>query len=161
LLEGLQIERDNMADNVMRVWDVIGTESLVFALSAKLGKSTAYRIVSSLCRESQDRGGAIAEAMRSHPEVTAALGGIGCLEDILNPRKHLGMSSELIDRVIARLDRDIAGGDARDRATPGDAEPVVAVATGAAARGTPQAAMAIGYRPDASVASQAAVEDVP
>lgn len=98
-LATLEPDPERMRDNIDRAGGLILSEALTLALTPRLGKSQAQRVVSDIATRSQAAGG-FARAARQDDRICAALAPDE-LERALDPMAFLGSNDLLIDRAVA------------------------------------------------------------
>jgi adenylosuccinate lyase len=101
-LSGLKVKTEAMERNARAFGDAICMEAFVFEMARKLGKASAYQIIFELTQESQSKKKSIREMVEADPRVRAAVDAEK-LEQLFNPREHLGMAEKLVDGVLAEV----------------------------------------------------------
>jgi adenylosuccinate lyase len=101
LLEGLVVKPENMRRNLERAGGLTGSEALLMALAEPLGRDRAHALVSELAREARGRGVSLQEEAAARPEVARHLTRPQ-LDQCFDPRRHLGLATFFVDRVVAR-----------------------------------------------------------
>lgn len=101
ILGGLAVNQDRIKENLDRFSVLISTEALMFLLGEKIGKQSAHTIIynASLGCEGCDPNGLI-DRLIAHPEIKQHF----CRQDLekaVNPSSHIGLSGQIIDRVIS------------------------------------------------------------
>ena len=99
IIAELKVNEQTMAKNAFDIRAQLGTERLMFALAAKMGKNSAYRLMLEIS-QGQKRDQLI-EAFMSNETILSTIGSIEELEKLLEPSKNLGKHNELIDNVLA------------------------------------------------------------
>jgi 3-carboxy-cis,cis-muconate cycloisomerase len=100
LLAGLEIDPGKMRSDMDLTGGLVMSESVAAALAPSLGRSGARDVVEKAARRSVDSGLGFRDVLLELPEVADALGADG-LDEALDPAGYLGVSAELIDRVLA------------------------------------------------------------
>ena len=85
-------------------------ESLSSAIALRLGRPDAQRIVSELCRRSEETGSSLEDITREDPTVRACLSGDE-LTRAFDPASFLGSTSDWIDRSLASYSEIRSRGD--------------------------------------------------
>lgn len=101
-ISGLTVNDKRMECNAHAFGDAICTEAVVFEMARKLGKSSAYKIIYEVSQACQRDRVSIRTAIESDPRVIAAMEE-GALARLFEPRTHLGMSEQIVDNVLARV----------------------------------------------------------
>jgi len=104
-LEGLTVHPDRMGSNLDASGGVTTAESVAMALAESVGKHDAHDIVATACRQAQEEGLTVAEALAKHSTITRHLDP-ATIADRLSPAGYLGVTHEFIARVLSRVDRD-------------------------------------------------------
>ena len=99
LLAGLQVDPERMRRNVDLTRGLIMAESMVTALSTRVDRITARKLVDAAVATAVQSGRSFAEVLQQDRAITAALG-LGELADALDPARYLGASGPLIDRAL-------------------------------------------------------------
>jgi 3-carboxy-cis,cis-muconate cycloisomerase len=96
LLVGLQVDPDKLRADLDLTEGLLMSEAVATALSTRLGRATAQRLVERAARD----GRPFREALLDQPEVADALGPEG-LDHALDPARYLGATEQLIDRALS------------------------------------------------------------
>jgi 3-carboxy-cis,cis-muconate cycloisomerase len=99
-LEELEVDAARMRANLDAGGELMMAESVITALSQRLGRSVAQQLVEKAADRAAEQGRALREVLLSVPEVADALGP-AALDEALDPERYLGVADELIDRAIA------------------------------------------------------------
>ena len=75
------------------------------ALADFVGKHEAHDIVATACRQAQEEGLTVAEALAKHSTITHHLDP-ATIADRLSPAAYLGVTHKFIERVLSRVGRD-------------------------------------------------------
>ena len=102
ILDGLKVNDKRMAQNAFDVRAQIGSEQLVFALAAVIGKASAYRLIFEIT-QGKNREQLI-EALVADETIMSIVGSVEALERLLDPASSLGKNSELLENVLAQVE---------------------------------------------------------
>ena len=100
LLEGLDVDADQMRADLDATGELVMSESVAAALSESIGRPAAQELVAAAAAASARSGRAFREVLAETPEVSEVLGPDG-LEAALDPRGYLGVTDQLIARALA------------------------------------------------------------
>jgi adenylosuccinate lyase len=110
LVEGLVVNPDAMAANVVRDGGYLFSERVMAALAVKLGKQTAHLLVYEASMAGVEAGKTFREALEAVPAITDALSKAE-LDELLDPSAAVGQAPEIVDEILSSLgDRERAGG---------------------------------------------------
>ena len=101
LLAGLEPDPGKMREDMYLTGGLVMSESVSAALAPSLGRARAQALVERVARRAVDGNRSFREVLREDPAVDDALGEEG-ISSALDPAGYLGVSSELIDRALAR-----------------------------------------------------------
>ncbi len=96
LLEGLQVDPEQMLTNLGRTGGAILAEAVMMALAERLGRDRAHHLLSELTAESSRVGRPFAAVLAADPRVQEALTPAE-LRQALDPRRWIGAAAELSD----------------------------------------------------------------
>ena len=96
---GLQIDAEAMRQNLERTHGQIMAEAVAIEMARYLGRAEAQAIVLEACAKAARDGVELRIALASDSRVTRVLT-IADLERLMDPRKYLGSSSQMIDRIL-------------------------------------------------------------
>ncbi|MFF3628760.1 3-carboxy-cis,cis-muconate cycloisomerase [Streptomyces sp. NPDC002164] len=108
LAEGLVPLPDRMWANTGTTEGRILAERLAVRLTAELGRVRAKRCVTRIAHKASADGVPFAEAVALDPELGTLLAAHP-LEDLLDPRRYLGVAGALVDRALRHVDGPAAG----------------------------------------------------
>lgn len=108
LLSGMEVHTDHMADEAHACAEKICSEALMLALGRHFGKQDAHALVYEMSQHAQDHGLSLRDALDQRPDLAGPLGP-DAIDGIFDPRCYLGSAGELVDRVVSRADRWLAG----------------------------------------------------
>ena len=74
----------------------------MMAAAPSLGRQQAHDIVYSACRQAINQGGMLGDILKTIPEITDAMGGAAAIDHACDPANYLGLSGEMVDRVVGR-----------------------------------------------------------
>lgn len=101
VFESLRVRPDRMWENVLATKGMVMAEAVMMALASKgVGRQKAHEIVREISLHAKADGKELKDALRGDERVTSALAGKE-LDDAMDPRKYLGSSAEIVDRVVA------------------------------------------------------------
>jgi 3-carboxy-cis,cis-muconate cycloisomerase len=100
LLPNLVVNSDRMLANLGLTHGLIYAEAATFALSAKLDRSTAHKLVEEACRRAHSEHRHLREVLSAKPEVSAILDAKSFAE-LFEPANYLGSAQSFIETVLA------------------------------------------------------------
>ncbi len=101
VFENLRVRPDRMWQNVLATKGMIMAEAVMMALASKgVGRQKAHELVREISLRAKADGMELKDALSGDKRVTSALTGKE-LDDAMDPRKYLGASAEIVDRVVA------------------------------------------------------------
>ena len=100
MLAGLVVHDRRMRENLDLTHGLIVAEAVMMALAPKLGRQHAHEIVYEACRKAIEGGGQLADILAKMPEIVDALGGVDAIRHHCDPVNYLGLSGEMVDRVL-------------------------------------------------------------
>ena len=104
---GLRVDPARMAAEIARSGGGAMTESLMLALTARgLARAEAHELLRRLTRDPAT-GPSLADRARADPEVARRLGPAE-IDALLDPARYVGAAAAKTDRIVARLDRELA-----------------------------------------------------
>jgi 3-carboxy-cis,cis-muconate cycloisomerase len=105
IAEGLEVDEARMRSNLESSRGLIMAEAVSMALAAKIGKSEAHAIVETASRAAIAGKKHLHDVLAKDPHVTAHLDDKQ-LQQLFEPMSYQGVSQQLIDRLLASLDRN-------------------------------------------------------
>lgn len=99
-LGGLIVDAARMRRNLGLSRGLIVAEAVMMGLAPHLGRQDAHDLVYAACRDVNDNGGTLAEALGRVPAVTALLDP-AAIERLCDPANYLGAAPEMVDRAVA------------------------------------------------------------
>ena len=101
LLEGLEVDPEAMMRNLQATQGLNQTEAVMMALGPHLGRQRAHDAIYTACRAAIAQGRPVLDVLADDPEITAHLDR-PALADLLDPRHYLGLSGDMVGRVLAQ-----------------------------------------------------------
>jgi 3-carboxy-cis,cis-muconate cycloisomerase len=95
----LRVDAERMGDNMRLFGGLVMAEALTAALSARVGRDAAYRMVEAASARAIERGVSLREAASGDPGIRDALGPAD-LAAAFDPLAYLGASDAFIDRAL-------------------------------------------------------------
>ncbi len=106
-LDGLIVDEARMRQNLAVSKGLIVAEAVMMGLAPHTSRQQAHDIVYAACREVNEGGGTLAEALARHEEVTRHLDR-AAIERLTDPANYLGMAPQMVDRAVAASKRQAA-----------------------------------------------------
>jgi 3-carboxy-cis,cis-muconate cycloisomerase len=100
MLGGLVVHEQRMRENLDLTHGLIVAEAVMMAVAPKLGRQNAHDIVYAACREAIEGNRHLADILEGMPEVVEALGSVDAVRRHCDPANYLGLSGEMVDRVL-------------------------------------------------------------
>lgn len=101
ILAGLSINKKRIEENLARFAILISTEALMFLLGEKIGKQSAHALIyEASMGSSLENQAELLDRLMACPEVNASFRRSE-LEQAIDPSRHTGLSSAIIDLVLA------------------------------------------------------------
>jgi 3-carboxy-cis,cis-muconate cycloisomerase len=100
MLKGLVVHEARMRENLDLTHGLIVAEAVMMAAAPKLGRQRAHDVVYDACRKAIEGGGDLADILARVPEIADALGGIDAIRRHCDPANYLGLSGQMVDRVL-------------------------------------------------------------
>ncbi len=101
LVAGLQIDEKRMRTNLGLTGGLIASEAVMMGLGPHLGRQHAHDLIYDLCQKSAQSGRPLIEYLAETPEITRHATR-AALEKMVNPANYLGLSAEMVDRLLSR-----------------------------------------------------------
>jgi 3-carboxy-cis,cis-muconate cycloisomerase len=102
LLAGLEVDAERMRANLDITQGLISTEAVMMGLAPHLGRQRAHDLVYDISRQASVSGRPLLDLLAENEEIAASLDR-ATLAKLLDPAEYLGLSGEMVDRVLARL----------------------------------------------------------
>ena len=100
LVEGLQINEKNMAENLTITRGLIMSEAVMMKLGDRMGRDHAHHHVADIGRQAAKTGRPLIELLAEDQEI-AKYASRQDLEAMMDPANYLGVAGEMVDRVLA------------------------------------------------------------
>ena len=110
MVAGLEVDAARMRANLDMTLGMIVSEAVMMGLGPHLGRQRAHDLVYDICRKVATTGTPLAELLAQDAEISRHLNRKQ-IDDMCDPVKYLGLSGEMVDRVLA-----LEGGKASSRA---------------------------------------------
>ncbi|MHB8271590.1 3-carboxy-cis,cis-muconate cycloisomerase [Bradyrhizobium sp.] len=104
LAEGLEVDAARMRVNLDATHGLIMAEAVTFALAEKIGKSDAHHLVEAASKTAVASKQHLRDVLMGDPKVAAHLDA-DRIAKLFEPMAYQGVSQELIDRLLASLDK--------------------------------------------------------
>ena len=102
LLADLEVDATRMRANLDITGGLIGTEAVMMGLAPYLGRQRAHDLVYDISRQASVSGRSLLDLLAESEEIAASLDR-AALARLLDPAEYLGLSGEMVDRVLGRL----------------------------------------------------------
>ena len=102
LAEGVTIDTDRMRTNLDITGGLIVAEAVMVRLAPLVGRERAHRLVSEISRDSIAQKKSFIDLLSANAEVSKHLDR-AALEKLLDPTNYLGISGEMVDKVLRNL----------------------------------------------------------
>jgi len=103
LAAGLHIDEKRMRENLNATGGLIASEAVMMALAPHLGRDRAHELVSEISRRAIEQKRPFLDLLAENAEVSKHLDR-ATLEKLVDPTNYLGLSREMVDRVLQNLD---------------------------------------------------------
>jgi 3-carboxy-cis,cis-muconate cycloisomerase len=101
MLAGLVVHERRMRENLDLTHGLIVAEAVMMAAAPKLGRQQAHDVVYEACRKAIEGGGQLADILADMPQIIDALGSVEAIRHHCDPANYLGLSGQMVDRVLA------------------------------------------------------------
>ena len=101
LVGGLQVDPARMRANLDLTKGLIVSEAVMMGLGPALGRQRAHDLVYDICRKVVAGDGTFLDLLAGHAEISPHMGREQ-LAALLDPANYVGLSGEMVDRVLAR-----------------------------------------------------------
>ena len=108
-VDRLEVHPDRMGENVEILHGMIYAEAVSIALAKKLGKSAAHEILEKASRQAVEEKRHLRDVLNSDAKVTSQLRAEE-IEGLFDPKQHLGVAREFINRVVSASRQGREGG---------------------------------------------------
>ena len=102
MLEGLEVDPARMRANLELTNGLVASEAVMMGLGPHLGRERAHDLVYDLCRDAIKQNRPLLELLAANAEITKHLDR-AALARLCDPANYLGLSGEMVDRVLNRL----------------------------------------------------------
>ncbi|MFL5656594.1 MAG: 3-carboxy-cis,cis-muconate cycloisomerase [Ktedonobacteraceae bacterium] len=102
LLSDLEVDAARMRANLEITQGLISTEAVMMGLAPHLGRQRAHDLVYDISRQASTSGRPLLDLLAENEEIAASLDRT-TLAKLLDPAEYLGLSGEMVDRVLERL----------------------------------------------------------
>ena len=101
LVGGLQVDPARMRANLDLTKGLTQSEAVMMGLGPYLGRQLAHDLVYDICREVVAGKGSFLDLLANHPQISPHIGR-EALAGFLDPANYVGLSGEMVDRVLAK-----------------------------------------------------------
>jgi 3-carboxy-cis,cis-muconate cycloisomerase len=101
MVAGLEVDAARMRANLDMTLGMIVSEAVMMGLGPHLGRQRAHDLVYDICRKVAATGTPLAELLAQDAEISRHLSR-GEIKNMCDPANYLGLSGEMVDRVLAR-----------------------------------------------------------
>ncbi len=101
MLAGLVVHERRMRENLDLTHGLIVAEAVMMAAAPKLGRQQAHDVVYEACRKVIEGDGQLADILADMPQIIDALGSVESIRHHCDPANYLGLSGQMVDRVLA------------------------------------------------------------
>ena len=102
LAAGLEVDEARMRANLDLTHGLIASEAVMMGLAPHLGRGHAHDLVQALCIKAIEQHRPLFDILAETPEITRHVDG-DALRKLCDPARYLGLSAEMVDRVLAKL----------------------------------------------------------
>ncbi|HKI64306.1 MAG TPA: 3-carboxy-cis,cis-muconate cycloisomerase [Burkholderiales bacterium] len=102
LVEGLEVDPARMRANLDLTNGLVASEAVMMGLGRHLGRERAHDLVYDLCRDAIAQNRPLLDLLAENAEISRHLDR-PALARLCDPANYLGLSGEMVDRVLARL----------------------------------------------------------
>ena len=102
LAAGLEVDAARMRANLDITHGLIVSEAVMMGLAPHLGRAHAHHLVQALCAKAIEQRRPLFDILAATPEITRHVDG-DALRELCDPARYLGLSGEMVDRVLAKL----------------------------------------------------------
>jgi 3-carboxy-cis,cis-muconate cycloisomerase len=103
LTAGLHIDEQRMRENLDATGGLIASEAVMMALAPHIGRDRAHELVSEISRRAVEQKKRFIDLLTENAEISKHLDRES-LEKLIDPANYLGLSREMVDRVLQNLD---------------------------------------------------------
>jgi len=102
LAAGLEVDAARMRANLDLTHGLIVSEAVMMGLAPHLGRGRAHDLVQALCLKAIEQRRPLFDVLAETPEINRHVGDDE-LRKLCDPARYLGLSGEMVDRVLAKL----------------------------------------------------------
>ena len=99
---GLEVDEARMRANLDLTHGLIVSEAVMMGLAPHLGRGHAHHLVQALCAKAIEQRRPLFDILSETPEITGHVDA-DTLRELCDPARYLGLSAQMVDRVLARL----------------------------------------------------------
>ena len=104
VLEGLEVNPERMRRNLDATGGLVVSEAVMMGLGPALGRQRAHDVVYDICRDVLRSGRPFLDLLAEHPDIATHMGRAE-LARLVDPANYLGLSGQMVDRVLDREPR--------------------------------------------------------
>jgi len=104
VLEGLEVDAARMRRNIDMTNGLVMSEAVMMGLGPHIGREYAHDLVYDVCREAIRQDRPLLDLLAEHPQINRHLDR-AALAKLCDPANYLGKAGVMVDRVLARADR--------------------------------------------------------
>lgn len=105
VLEGLEVDEKRMRANLDLTNGLVASEAVMMGLGPKLGREYAHDLVYDICRVAIKENRPLLDLLVENAEIAKHMDR-AALAKLCDPSNYLGLSGEMVDRVLRRLDEN-------------------------------------------------------
>jgi 3-carboxy-cis,cis-muconate cycloisomerase len=102
VLDGLVVDERRMRDNLDMTNGLVVSEAVMMGLGRHIGRETAHDLVYDICREAIKQNRPLLDLLSENVEIAKHLNR-AALSELCDPANYLGLSGEMVDRVLGSL----------------------------------------------------------
>lgn len=102
ILKGLQVNKDQMRSNLELNGGLLMSEAVMMGLAPKIGKKKAHDLVYQIAGKAYKHRLSLKDALLNDKKITS-LFTFSELEELLDPINYIGIASDMVDNVLAKL----------------------------------------------------------
>lgn len=106
VLEGLEVDEQRMRANLDLTNGLVVSEAVMMGLGPKLGREYAHDLVYDICRVALKEDRPLLDLLVENAEISQHMDR-AALAKLCDPANYLGLSGEMVDRVLRRIDQKI------------------------------------------------------
>ncbi|MDQ6898087.1 MAG: 3-carboxy-cis,cis-muconate cycloisomerase [Candidatus Dormibacteraeota bacterium] len=109
MLEGLQVNRERMAANLLQGGGRVMSECVMMTLAARIGRQRAHHLVGKAAAAAANSGRGFGAELKADSEISAQLGPAD-IDAALEPGSYLGSAEALVQRAVTAYQMELAAG---------------------------------------------------